>query len=116
MYFLSCLFSCLRYAGTTFEKVNYKKEPFTEKLLKEIIEKLKIDPIELVEKNHPEWKYMYSKLHLTNEEIIQVLIENHNLIVRPIVVSGNKAIIGRPPKNLVNFIKEQKYNHITNLY
>ena len=37
---------------------------------------------------------------LSRKEMIKVMIENPKLIERPIVVNGNKAILGRPPENV----------------
>jgi len=106
-----CIFSqtclvILRYAQDNYSKVNYKKHPFTAEDLKGIIKKLNIRPIELVQKKHREWRLVYSKLNLTDEEIIQIMIENHDLIERPIIVSGDKAVIGRPPKRLLKLLKK----------
>ena len=62
-----------------------------------IIEKLEINPIELVRKNESIWKENYKGKNLSDKEIIQAMIENPKIIERPIVINGKKAVIGRPP-------------------
>ena len=44
----------------------------------------------------------------TNDEWIQILLENPTLIERPIVVDGYKAIIGRPPELVIDLVNRKK--------
>jgi len=76
--------------------INYMKELFTETTLKKVINLLKIKPIELVRKNEQEWKAHYKEKELSDSEIIKAMVMYPKLIERPIVVNGNKAVIGRP--------------------
>ena len=67
--------------------------------LEEIIKKLKIKPIDLVRKREniiKEKKLDFSKF--SDKEIIKILIKYPVLIERPILITKNKAIIGRPPE------------------
>jgi len=41
------------------------------------------------------------------------MLENHGLITRPIIVNGNQAVIGRPPKKVINLLKENR-KRVTN--
>jgi len=40
----------------------------------------------------------------TEEELVEIMVANPILIERPIVVSGNKAVIGRPPEKIVDIL------------
>ena len=83
-----------------FEIRKYLDEPFTEKELKEVIKKLNIKPIELVRTKESIWIENYKGKDLTDNQIINALLENPKLIERPIIVNGNKAVIARPKEKI----------------
>ncbi|WP_378188262.1 arsenate reductase (glutaredoxin) [Aquimarina sp. W85] len=84
----------------SIEIVKYLDQNFTKEAIENLLTKLNIEPIELVRKNEPYWKEHYKNKELSNDEIITLLAEHPNLIERPIVVKGSKAILGRPPENV----------------
>jgi len=73
-------------------------EPLSVEKLKEILKLLKFSPLELVRKNETIWKDHYKGKNLSDEEIINAMIEHPKLMQRPIVINGDKAVIGRPPE------------------
>ena len=81
-----------------FEIIKYLEETITSKELQDIINLLKIDPLDLVRKNELIWKQKYKGKSLTDSEIIKAMVENPKLIERPIVINKGKAVIGRPPE------------------
>ena len=83
-----------------FEIRKYLDEPFTEKELKEVIKKLNIKPIELVRTKESIWIENYKGKDLTDNQIIDALLENPKLIERPIIVNGDKAVIARPKEKI----------------
>ena len=87
-----------------FEIVEYLKNKLSITDLEEIIAKLEINTIELVRKNESVWKEKFKGRNLNDKEIIQAMIDNPKIIERPIVVNGNKAILGRPPENVLRII------------
>jgi len=87
-----------------FEIVKYLETIPTTKELKNIIELLGISPIELVRKNEAIWKENYKDKTLSDNEIINAMVDNPKLIERPIIINGNKAVIGRPPKRILEII------------
>lgn len=99
-----CGLEILENSGKEFEIVKYLDDNLSAKALKEIIALLKINPIDLVRKNETIWKENFKKKTLTDAEIIQAMVENPKLIERPIVINGNKAVIGRPPELILDII------------
>lgn len=91
-------------SGKAFETIHYLENTPSKQELKEIIRLLGIQPIDLVRKNEAIWKEQFKGQVLSNSEIIQVMVENPKLIERPIVINGNKAVIGRPPESISDII------------
>ena len=82
----------------------YLSEKITFTELVQIIDKLKIKPIDLVRKKEKIIKEKELDLNsMSDKEIIETLVENPILIERPILVTDNKAVVGRPPE-LINTI------------
>jgi arsenate reductase (glutaredoxin) len=79
-----------------FEIIKYLETPPTFDELKIIIHKLEIKPLELVRKNEKIWIKNFKSKSFSDDEIIQLMIENPILIERPIVINADKAIIARP--------------------
>ncbi|MDC0249464.1 arsenate reductase (glutaredoxin) [Flavobacteriales bacterium] len=92
----------VRNKTSEFEIVEYLKNPLTLKEITELLSKLNIKPIDLVRTQDAIWKENYKGEKLTDIEIINAMFENPKLIERPIVVKNNKAVIGRPPENVLS--------------
>lgn len=95
----------LKTKNIEFEIIEYLKDNLTKNQLKDLIKKLGIEPINLVRKNEQIWKENFKNKKLTSDEIIQILSDNPKLIERPIVELNDKAIIGRPPENIINLLQ-----------
>ena len=94
----------LEESGKNFEIINYLEHIPSKETLKNIINLLKIKPIELVRKNEVIWKEQYKGKDLSANEIIDAMIANPKLIERPIVINGTKAVIGRPTDKISEII------------
>ncbi len=90
--------------GETIEIVKYLENPPTHQELKQVIELLGIDPIELVRKQEAEWRENYKGKDLTNEEVIDAMIQHPKLIERPIAIKGTHAVVGRPPEKVLDIL------------
>ncbi|HAV54632.1 MAG TPA: arsenate reductase, partial [Aequorivita sp.] len=90
--------------GETIEIVKYLENPPTHQELKQVIELLGIDPIELVRKQEAEWRENYKGKNLTNEEVIDAMIQHPKLIERPIAIKGTHAVVGRPPEKVLDIL------------
>jgi arsenate reductase len=80
--------------------VEYLKSPPSKKELKDIVDKLGLRPEDLVRKGEDVYKTKYAGRTLTDAQWLDAMIEDPILIERPIVVSGSRAVIGRPPENV----------------
>ena len=89
---------CLAFATESeleFEIVNYLENPLSVDELKALIKNLKVKPIEIVRQKEPIWIEKYKNKSLTNTQIIKALSKYPILIQRPIVIDGDRAIMGR---------------------
>ncbi len=87
-----------------FKVIKYLDEKLNVKDLSKIIKLLNIKPIELVRKNESQWKDNFKNSTFTDKELIDIMVKNPKLIERPIVINGNKAVIGRPPQIVLDII------------
>ncbi|WP_281225816.1 arsenate reductase (glutaredoxin) [Flavobacterium aquiphilum] len=99
--------SCLLFleeSNKEIEIINYLKTPPTATELSTLLQKLDLSPIELVRQKESIWIENFKGKTLTDEQIIQAMADNPILIERPIVVNGDKAIIGRDLEKVIPFI------------
>lgn len=82
--------------GVKPEIIEYLKDDnaFTIDTLSEVIKKLGVKPQEIIRTQEAIYKQNYKGKDFSDEEWIKVLVENPKLIRRPIIVKGDKAVIG----------------------
>jgi arsenate reductase (glutaredoxin) len=91
----------LRESGIAYEKVNYYTEPLSKKKLTELLRKMNLKPRDLVRKSEPVYKELgLAEDKFSDSELIALMIENPDLIQRPIVERGDRAVLGRPTENV----------------
>ncbi|HJS24589.1 MAG TPA: ArsC/Spx/MgsR family protein [Pyrinomonadaceae bacterium] len=91
----------LRESGVSFEKVNYYIQPLTRKKLTELIKKMNLKPRDLLRKSEPIYKELgLAEDKFSDSELIGLMIEHPDLLQRPIVERGDRAVIGRPTENV----------------
>ena len=91
-------------AGKEVEVVEYLIDIPTQQELKGIISLLGITPEQLLRKGEAIFKENFKGKSFTNEEWIKIMVDNPKLIERPIVVDGKKAVLGRPPENVLTLL------------
>ena len=79
--------------GAEIEVVEYLKTPLTKKILKNLLMKLNMKPMDIIRTNEDVFKQKFKGKNFTDDEWIQILIENPILLQRPIVVGEYKAEI-----------------------
>ena len=87
----------LREQGVEPDIVEYLKTPYTAVQLKQLLSQLKMPAGALVRKKEAAAAGIDPK-SLPEEELIAAMAKNPILVERPIVVSGGKAALGRPPE------------------
>ena len=91
----------LRESGVPFEKVNYYVAPLSKKKLTELVRKLNVKPRELLRKGEPVYKELgLGERELSDSELIALMVEHPDLLQRPIVERGDRAVLGRPTENV----------------
>ncbi|MDM1137692.1 MULTISPECIES: arsenate reductase family protein [Empedobacter] len=95
----------LEESGKDFEIREYLKEPLTKDELRTILTRLNLKPIDIVRTNEEDWKINFKGNELSDDEILNALVEYPKLIQRPIVTDGKSGIVGRPKELVENFIK-----------
>ena len=91
----------LRESGVAFEKVNYYIEPLTEEKLRDLLAKMKLAPQDLLRKSEPIYRELdLGKQNFSDEKLIALMIEHPDLMQRPIIERGSRAVLGRPIENV----------------
>jgi arsenate reductase len=99
--------NCLAFieeTGQEYEVIKYLEQNPTFEELVSLIKKLNVKPIQLVRVKEKIWTDHFKDKQLSDEEIIQAMVANPILIERPIVIKGEKAIIGRVMEEVSKFI------------
>ncbi|MAE08323.1 MAG: arsenate reductase (glutaredoxin) [Bacteroidetes bacterium] len=87
------------------EVVEYIKNPIDEDTLKKLLIMLNISPLKLVRTQEAMYKSNLKGKNFTDYEWVKIMVENPKLIKRPIVIKGNKAILGDPANDLSLFFQ-----------
>ena len=80
--------------------IDYLKTPPNKTELRSLLRKLGMKPLELVRKGENVFKENYASRSLSDDEWLDALVAHPILIERPIVVRGDKAVIGRPTEKV----------------
>lgn len=102
--------NCLAFLENTnqeYKVIKYLEEVPSAEELRAILEKLNIKPIALVRQKEKIWTEQFKDKNLTDEAVIEAMIQNPILIERPIIIKGNKAIIAREMDKIEAFFEAQ---------
>ncbi len=93
--------------GVTPDIIEYLKTPPSQQELKNILSLLKLSPRDLLRSNEADFKENnLGDTHLTDAALIKAMTQFPKLIQRPIVIHGKKAVLGRPPENVLNILTD----------
>ena len=97
-------FALLEEKNIDAKVIKYLDTPPTEDELKALLVMLGMQPIELMRTKEKIYKELNLKSEDDNATLIKAMVENPKLIERPIVIKGDKAVIGRPIENVVELL------------
>ncbi len=84
----------------------YLKQPPSKAEVETLIAQVGGDPAELIRDGEPEFKALkMKKAQLSKTDIARAIVAHPVLLQRPVVVSGKKATIGRPPEAVLALLK-----------
>jgi arsenate reductase len=86
--------------GVEFEAINYFEEPLTVDVLKRLLRSASLKPADALRTKEDAYKHLVAGKNLKDDQLIQLMIAHPELIQRPIVVKGTKAVLARPTEKL----------------
>lgn len=89
--------------GQQVNIVEYLKTPLSREQIETLLKALSVEPIEMMRTKEAEFKEQNLK-GADNETLINAMVNTPKLMERPIVVKEDKAVIGRPPENVLTLI------------
>jgi arsenate reductase len=92
----------LREKGVEPQIVEYLKTPYTAAQLKQLLGQLNMPASKLLRKKEAAAAIEPSKL--SEDQLIEAMVRNPIIVERPIVVSGRKAALGRPPEAVLSVL------------
>ena len=84
--------------------IEYLKNPPNVNELNNICKTLRKRPKDILRKGEKEYKLLKIDEIDSDDDLIKAMVKNPKLIERPIVISGEKGIIGRPPENVLKLL------------
>ena len=93
--------AALRESGVDFDAVDYYTEPISRAKLEELIRKMKISPRQLLRTKEAAYRTLgLADASLSDGQIVDAMVAHPDLIQRPIVEKGSRAILARPAERL----------------
>lgn len=86
--------------GVEFESVNYIKDPLSADELKALLRRAGLRPNDVLRTKEDAYREFVAGKNLSDDELVEVMAAHPELIQRPIVVRGEKAVLARPVGNL----------------
>lgn len=91
------------------QQIKYEEKPLDAEKLHKIINILQVKPIELIRTEDRVWRENFKHLidsghEFSDSDYVNIMIEYPGIIERPIVINGKKAVIGKPPKRILDIV------------
>jgi len=86
--------------GIEFESIELQKTPFSVEELKLLLGSAGLEPQDALRKNEPAYQQFVAGQNLNDDQLLRIMAEHPELIQRPIVTRGGKAVLARPASKL----------------
>jgi len=87
------------------EIVEYLKTPPTADELKRLLALMDMEPRDLIRRKEREFKELgLADTDLSDDALIRAMVDHPRLLERPIVVSGDRAVLGRPTERILEIL------------
>jgi arsenate reductase len=91
--------------GVDFERVNYYVDPLEEDKLRELLRKAGLRPRDAMRTKEPVYRQLgLAQSDLPDDELIRLMAEHPDLVQRPIVERGDRAVLARPPERVLELL------------
>ncbi|WP_234110437.1 ArsC/Spx/MgsR family protein [Chryseobacterium sp. R2A-55] len=101
-----CVLDYLEEEKIPYELVDFINYPIPEAYLKSVLQKLNLPVDAIIRKNEVLFQEKFADQNLSEDEWVKILIDNPELMQRPILIKDEIAIIGRPFEKVLEFLKE----------
>jgi arsenate reductase len=95
------VYAALKESGVDFEAVDYYVDPIPKTKLIDLLRKMRMKPRDLLRTNEAVYKQLaLGARELSDAEIVALMVQHPDLIQRPIVEKGGRAVLARPAERL----------------
>ena len=88
--------------GIDFDRVDYTEQKLGANELRQLLHLAGLRPHEAIRKNEAIYRQHVADRNLDDEQLIELMVKHPELIQRPIIVRGNKAVLARPISKLAD--------------
>jgi arsenate reductase len=89
----------------TVSQRRYLDDPLSESELHEVLAKLHMSPRQLLRSGEDEYRSLgLADPQLQDAELVAAMAAHPRLIERPILIAGNRAVVGRPPERILELL------------
>ena len=86
--------------GVDYRTINYLEKPISATALKQLLHSAGLKPQDALRKNEEAYRRYVEGLNLSDEQLVRVMADHPELIQRPIVTKGDRAVLARPVERL----------------
>jgi arsenate reductase len=91
----------LKESGKPFTAINYYEQPFTKGQLKSLLNKAGLSPKDVLRTKEDVYKELgLAKKTLSDDELLDLMVQHPDLIQRPLVAKGDQAMLARPAESI----------------